>query len=251
MPLASVRPLDRPPALHESVKESIREYIVENGLQAGAPLPAESEFAARLGVSRNSVREAVKSLESIGLLETRRGAGVFVGEFSLDPLLDALPYTLLADFRQLLEMFEVRRTLELGMLDLAILHSDEEQIARLRTALDHMKARIQQGEDFAQEDRNFHLLLFEPIDNGVLQKLLDAFWIVFQRSSEAADLSSLDPKGTYRDHVGIVDAVERRDLSGASAALDRHYNGLRHRLREICQAHSLQQTEFEREQVGG
>jgi DNA-binding FadR family transcriptional regulator len=246
MAQASIRPVDRSPALHESVKESIRGFILDNRLPTGTPLPAESELAAQLGVSRNSVREAVKALESLGVLETRRGAGLFVGEFSLDPLLESLPYALIADLRQLIEMFEVRRILELGMLDLAILRTDTAQIARLRGALDRMRVRVERGEDFAKEDLDFHLLLFKPVENGVLLKLLEAFWVVFHKSSEVADLSALNPQGTYRDHVAIVDAIARGDLPAARDALDQHYNGFRNRLRTIHQALPLERTALER-----
>jgi DNA-binding FadR family transcriptional regulator len=71
--------------------------------------------------------KVVKALESLGILKTRWGTGLLVGEFSPNPLLESLPCALLADFLQQLEMFDVRRTLELGMFDQATLHSDEEQ----------------------------------------------------------------------------------------------------------------------------
>ena len=79
--------LKRPPSLHVSVQESLRSYIAENHLEAGAPLPAEGDLAQQLGVSRNSVRESIKALESVGVLEVRRGSGVFVKAFSFEPLL--------------------------------------------------------------------------------------------------------------------------------------------------------------------
>ena len=70
-------PLKRAPLLHVSVQESLRGYVEANRLGPGSPLPPEGELAQSLGVSRNSVREAIKALESVGVLETRRGVGVF------------------------------------------------------------------------------------------------------------------------------------------------------------------------------
>ena len=90
----SIKPLNRPPLLHVTVQESLRDYIESNGLKAGDPLPPETFLAQQLGVGRNSVREAIKALESLGILETRRGVGVFVKEFSFQPLLDNLAYGL-------------------------------------------------------------------------------------------------------------------------------------------------------------
>ena len=95
--MADIRPmtpLKRPPPLHVSVRESLRRHIDENRLEAGDPLPPEGDLAQQLGVSRNSVREAIKALESLGVLEMRRGVGVFVKAFSFEPLLENLTYGL-------------------------------------------------------------------------------------------------------------------------------------------------------------
>ncbi|TIT84305.1 MAG: FadR family transcriptional regulator, partial [Mesorhizobium sp.] len=92
--MKSLEPLNRPPLLHVTVQESLRNYIEANRLKAGDALPPETFLAQQLGVGRNSVREAIKALESIGILETRRGIGVFVKEFSFKPLLDNLAYGL-------------------------------------------------------------------------------------------------------------------------------------------------------------
>ena len=80
--LKPIPALKRSPPLHVSVQESLRSYIAENRLEAGAALPPEGELAQQLGVSRNSVREGIKALESVGVLEVRRGSGVFVMAFS-------------------------------------------------------------------------------------------------------------------------------------------------------------------------
>jgi len=92
--MKEIKPLARPPLLHVSVQESLKSYIDDNALAPGAPLPPENDLAQQLGVSRNSVREAIKALESLGILETRRGIGVFVKAFSFEPLLANLAYGL-------------------------------------------------------------------------------------------------------------------------------------------------------------
>ena len=85
---------------------------MENRLAAGAPLPPEGELAQQLGVSRNSVREGVKALESLGILEMRRGVGVFVKAFSFEPLLANLTYGLGDALTQIADVIAVRRALE-------------------------------------------------------------------------------------------------------------------------------------------
>jgi DNA-binding FadR family transcriptional regulator len=222
----AIKPVDRPPALHQSVKEAIRSYILENRLPPGSPLPAESELAARLGVSRNSVREAVKVLESFGFLETRRGSGLFVRDFSLEILLDNLPYALISDLNDLREVFQVRQVLEVGLIEQAIQTLTPTQLTDLEQVVERMRQRAEQGEPFPDEDREFHQRLFANANNQVLLKLLDIFWLVFHKAEQQMDLRNRDPLATYRDHAAILAAIKSSDVAAARAALVRHYHGL-------------------------
>src|ERR671912_516559 len=113
--LKGIKPLTKPPSLHVTVQESLRGYIEDNQLKAGDALPPEGYLAQQLGVSRNSMREAIKALESVGILETRRGIGVFVKAFSFDPLLEHLAYGLRGSLREVGELVEIRRVLEVAL----------------------------------------------------------------------------------------------------------------------------------------
>ena len=86
-----IKSLGRAPALHQSVQAALKQFILDNDLRTGDPLPPEATLARQLGVGRNSVREAIKALESLGFLETRRGIGVLVGAITLEPLMEPLP----------------------------------------------------------------------------------------------------------------------------------------------------------------
>lgn len=221
-----IRPLKRAPLLHASVQESLRAYIAENGLEPGAPLPPEGELAQQLGVSRNSVREGIKALESVGVLEMRRGVGAFVKAFSFEPLLDNLTYGLGDVLERVEDVIAVRRALELGMIDLALERIGPEDIRDLRATLENMRELAERGEAFPDADRQFHLLLFRCLGNAVLTRLIEVFWLAFYRASNFTDLANPDPMQTWRDHVAIVDAIEARDLADVRARLDRHYEGI-------------------------
>jgi DNA-binding FadR family transcriptional regulator len=224
------------PALFRSVQDIIKNYILENNLTAGAPLPPEMELARQLGVSRSSVREAVKALESLGILETRRGSGLFVQDFSFEPLLDNLPYGLLFDLQQLADLMAVRRVLETGMAEAALAVITPEQLTQLRLLARQMLARAEQGEIFPDEDREFHATLFAGLQNQVLLKLLDTFWLTFHKAAQLTDLQDRDPMRTYRDHVAILEAVEAGEVVQVWLALDRHYLSLEERLKRVQQA---------------
>lgn len=227
--------LDRP-ALFRSVQDVIKNYILENNLAAGAPLPPEAELARQLGVSRSSVREAVKALESLGILESRRGSGLFVQDFSFEPLLENLPYGLLFALPQLADLLAVRRVLETGMAGAALAVITPAQLTQLRLLTQQMLARAERGETFPDEDREFHATLFANLENQVLLKLLDTFWLTFHKAAQLTDLQDRDPLRTYRDHVAILESVEAGEAEQVRLALDQHYLSLEERLKQAQQA---------------
>ncbi|SIT58958.1 GntR family transcriptional regulator [Mesorhizobium prunaredense] len=222
----SIEPLTRPPLLHVSVQESLRKYIQSNQLKAGDPLPPETFLAQRLGVGRNSVREAIKALESIGILETRRGIGVFVKEFSFKPLLDNLAYGLQDSLRDVEELREIRRVLETGLIAKTIEMISAEDIAALRQLTESMRRRAERQESFAEEDQQFHQLLFRCQNNHMLSALIDIFWVAFNKASNFTSLDNPTPLATWRDHHEIVEAVAAKDVDRARQRLDDHYRGI-------------------------
>jgi DNA-binding FadR family transcriptional regulator len=221
-----LQPVDRPQALHHSVQAALRAYIADNDLRAGDALPAEGELARQLGVSRNSVRESIKALESVGLVEVRRGIGVFVAAFSLEPLIENLPIALERSLRDVEDILEIRRALEVSLIEKAIGLMGAGDLAELRVIVAAMKARAVQGEGFAEEDRRFHQRLFASLGNGMLLSLIEIFWLVFYRVSGFGKLDNPDPLATCRDHEEILAAVAAGDAARARDSLDRHYAGI-------------------------
>lgn len=222
--------LDRRPPVHKSVQDAIRQYIVDNRLQPGDTMATEGELAKRLGVSRNSVREAVKSLESLGLLESRHGSGLYVRKFSWDPLLDNLAYDLMQDISNLADLLEIRQVLELGMVGDALKLLTEEQLDQLNALLERMSAQAAKGEGFPEEDREFHRVLFSRLDNRVFLRLLDIFWLAFRKASRSPGLLDDNPAETLESHRRIVEAVSLRDIDRTRKALEDHYHSISARL---------------------
>lgn len=225
-----MKPLKRAPALHLEVQESIKGYILENKLQPNDPLPSEGELARQLGVGRNSVREAIKALESVGVVETRRGSGVYLREFSFEPLLESLPYGLLYNLDELADLLAVRRVLELGLIEEGMAAMTPDRLAELRGVVAEMRSRAERGEQFLEEDRAFHRLLFVNLGNTLLLTLLDTFWFAFRTAVNPSDTGGDEPLSNYGDHAAILDAIEANDLDRARTALARHYTGIQVRL---------------------
>jgi DNA-binding FadR family transcriptional regulator len=228
-----VKQEERSTVLYRSVQDFVKNYILENNLRAGDPLPPEVELSRQLGVSRNSVREAVKALESLGVLETRHGSGLFVRDFSFEPLLESLPYGLLFDLQQLADLQEVRRLLEVGIIEVALQTISEQQLVRLRAVIDTMHTRAKRGQSVFEEDREFHHVLFQHLENQVLSKLLDIFWETFHKAAILTDVErDADPMHNYRNHAAILEAILARDAKRARTALHQHYTDFESRLQQ-------------------
>lgn len=221
-----IRPVKKPPSLHISVQESVKAYIEDNRLNAGDALPPEGVLARQLGVSRNSMREALRALESVGILETRRGVGVFVKQFSFDSLFDHLAYGLHGTLDELSELYEMRWVLECALIEKTVRVIGDEDLAALRAVTERMRVRAERNENFKEEDQEFHQLLFRCHHSKMILKLLDVFWMAFYKASEWIDLYSWTPLQTWQDHHDIVEAIAARDVDAARERLDNHYRGL-------------------------
>jgi DNA-binding FadR family transcriptional regulator len=226
-----LRPVGRRRLLHEGVQDELKRYIIENNLRPGAALPSEGELAERLGVGRNSVREAVKALEALGIIEVKVGSGLFVRAFSLDPLLDNLTDLMLADVELLAEIREARRFLEVGMIENVIGAVDGAQLAHLRSILREWREVAGERGYSPDHDRAFHHAVRENIDNGFVSGILERFWEAQRRSLERGiDPGPPDPVAHVRLHAAIYDAIRRKDATGMRTAIDRHYFAILDRL---------------------
>lgn len=225
-----MQPIKRPASLHHTVQQSIKSYIVENGLKAGDSLPSENELSKQLDVSRNLVREAVRGLEALGIVDIRRGSGLYVSNFSLEKLMVNIDYGIQFGIHELNELFTVRRALETGMIEDAINAKTKEIEDELTTILGQMRSKAQNGQPFPDEDRRFHQCLFETLGNQALLRILDAFWLTLNKADSVIDLEDRDPMWTYELHLPIVEAFIASDVKATRIALHQHHANLEQRL---------------------
>jgi DNA-binding FadR family transcriptional regulator len=228
--------LKRTPLLHQ-IQEEIKSYVVRNNLKAGDALPSEGDLARQLGIGRNSVREAVKSLEVLGILEARAGSGLFVKAFTFDAIINNLPYGLLSDVSTVRDMAEVRAYLEYGLVNQVIAKLTPEQVESLSAVIERMSAAAEAGHYAADADRAFHEALYQNLGNPVLMSLLDLFWLAV---SEASQRSSVvdppDPRETVKSHRSILEALIQGSPDQMRAAFDYHYSRWEFRLPDYAGA---------------
>ena len=160
-------------ALTDEAIEKIKEMITSGRVRPGEKLPREADLAAELGLSRNSLREAVKALSLINVLDVRQGDGTYATSLAPSLLLEALSF--IVDFHRddtVLEFLEVRRILEPGATALAALRMTAEDKTKLADILDSVSADSP-VEDFVAADLEFHKRIAVGSGNSVLASLVD------------------------------------------------------------------------------
>ncbi|MFJ8751181.1 FadR/GntR family transcriptional regulator [Streptomyces sp. NPDC102441] len=203
-------------AVTDEAIEKIKGMIVSGALAPGDRLPKESELAAELGLSRNSLREAVRALSLIRILDVRQGDGTYVT--SLDPqlLLEALSFVV--DFHRddtVLEFFAVRRILEPAATGMAALRITEEQLDALDAQLDALGPEPS-VEELVAGDLEFHRGIVQTCGNSVLCSLLDGLSGPTTRARVWRGLTQEDAVGrTLREHRAILAALRDRDAEAA------------------------------------
>jgi DNA-binding FadR family transcriptional regulator len=236
LPLGPLRPLPRRDLIHQQVQSALRDYIVNERLRPGDPLPPESELARALVVSRNSVREAVKALEGVGIIEARSGSGLYVREFTLEAVLGHFAFGMLFDVQALGEILDVRLILETGMVERVVLSTSAEQLERLDETIEDWREATARGEYSASHDRAFHAILYETGHNPLLGQILGAFWRVFYEArGKALVPEPLDPAETLALHVAILEALRKGDVAATRGAVNAHHEGIKRRV-EIAAA---------------
>ncbi|GIG40212.1 FadR/GntR family transcriptional regulator [Cellulomonas phragmiteti] len=213
----------------QDVVEDVQRLILDGGLRPGDRLPAEKELASELGVSRGSLREGVRALVVLGILEARHGDGTYVTD--LDPSTLLTPVAFLADLPgDHSSLHAVRATLETEAAGLAALHLADGHVARARAALDDMaRALVEPRTDparLAAADLAFHRAVADASGNAVLAALLDALAGKHARRRVWDDMRELAGDRTFEEHDAILAAITARDPDRARLRMAMHMVGV-------------------------
>ncbi len=202
----------------------IRDHINYKNLEPGDKLPSERMLSEKFEVSRGNVREAIQKLEFYGLLKSRPQSGTFVaniGVIAINGMIDDILSLEDPDFKSLVE---TRILLELKTVKLAALRRSEEDLTRLREALNAYQAKVINGEDAVQEDLLFHLAIAKAAKNSTIETFMliitPEIITNFEKHhvcDESQKLSAID------EHQYIFDAIEKQDPQLAKDAMKRHF----------------------------
>jgi GntR family transcriptional repressor for pyruvate dehydrogenase complex len=206
----------------EGVVLQIQRLIVDGALKPGERLPPERELAARLSVSRSSVRDAIRILELAGLVVPRQGEGTVVADLGPENVAAPIAAILLRKRELIGELLDVRRMIEPTLAARAAERATPEEIARLEEILERQAAKAARGEPTVDEDGEFHYQIALAAKNGVVRSVLDVLMQLLRETRARSLQAPGRPRRSLEGHRRIVEAIARHDPEGAERAVRLH-----------------------------
>src|ERR687891_75036 len=208
--------------IYEEIVRQIRQMISEGRLKSGDQLPPERDLAEKFVVSRTSVREALRALESLGLVEIRPGEGTFVREVSIDSLIEPLALLMASQREAIGELFEARRLLEPSLAALAASRATPEEIQEMERILEEQAREIAAGRTGLAQDAQFHAAIGAAAHNRAITRIAHAIMDLLTQSREDSLNTPGRPTRSHEDHRRVLTAVRGRDGEAARRAMLEH-----------------------------
>jgi GntR family transcriptional repressor for pyruvate dehydrogenase complex len=209
----------------DEIVERLVGLIVDEGLKPGDKLMSERELIARLGVGRSSLREAIKTLCALGVLETRRGTGTFVGYGDTSILTKPLAWGLFVNQTNIQHVIEARSVVEIALAGWAAERATTEDIAKIGQILEQMDAVQDDMDTYVDLDLKFHLAIAHAADNEMMAGVLGIFQHVLRVWMETTYVESGGTKDSMELHHKIYDAIRNSDVAQASELMADHTSG--------------------------
>jgi GntR family transcriptional regulator, transcriptional repressor for pyruvate dehydrogenase complex len=243
---SSFTPLERTSVGLQAV-ETIKALILAGDLQPGDALPSERELAVMLGISRPSLREAIRVLSAMNVLEPRHGGGTFVT--SLDPRLLAQPVSFLLQveptaFRHL---HEVRQMLEVGAVRLAAPRITEDALDNLQQLAEAAEQALSDPARYTELDFEIHTAIIEATGNPICLSLYESIADLSLESRKRTARTASVRRRAHEDHVAIISTLRSHDAEAAAQAMSSHLEAMQHALTaEDASAHRATSTSSDR-----
>ncbi len=221
-----LKPIEKGSVIQQVVGE-IRQFILESRLPDGARLPSEHELSRRLEVSRPTVREALKVLETLGLIEKAPGRGAFVRRQPRPRRARGRPYSAGEIAEASLLAHEVRLIVETRCAYLAAQRADEEDVAELEAALEKLTKALRTRDipTAVMADIAFHSAVARSTKNSALLALIATIEPIITENRRDT-IQSFDSEALVIPHLKIYEAIKRQDPDGAAAAMEQHLKEL-------------------------
>jgi GntR family transcriptional repressor for pyruvate dehydrogenase complex len=227
--LANVSPIKREPLATEIARRLV-EFILSGQVEPGTRMPSERALAEAFGVGRSAMREALKALSLIGLIEVRQGSGAYLRKADSALLPELIEWGLLLGEQRTLDLVEARQEIEVVIAGLAARRRTDADLAELRAILGQMDTAPTIA-DFVDADVQFHLRLAEACGNTALRDIHSSVQALLRTWIARVVEASGDTRPSYEEHVPLLEAVEAGDAPAAQAAMAAHMSSAADRLR--------------------
>jgi GntR family transcriptional repressor for pyruvate dehydrogenase complex len=207
--------------VYEEVAKQIERLILKK-LKPGDKLPSERELAELLQVSRSSIRDAIRSLELVGLVEPRQGAGTIVREVSAETWVNPIANALERRKELVTELLDFRKMLEPPLAARAATHASLEEVSEMEDILKRQEEKLSQGEAAIAEDSEFHYNIALASGNTVVLKVIDTLMDLLRDTRERSLQVAGRSQKSLAGHRRILAAIKRHDAEAAKAAMRRH-----------------------------
>jgi GntR family transcriptional repressor for pyruvate dehydrogenase complex len=214
--------------LTEEIIGRIKTLIARGKLMPGSRLPPEREFARMLSVGRPALRQALKALATMGIIESRGGQGTFISRSTSGMLTAGMDFMRLLNAVTLPELFEVRKTVEVELAGLAAERAGEEELELIAGALKNQESSMDAPQAFLIEDLNFHNAVAKAAHNALFTPILESLSSLMTEARRKLLMTESDLSNSLHDHRQIFHEISGRNQAEARAAMFRHLDRVYH-----------------------
>lgn len=213
------------------VVAAILGYLQERTLHPGDRLPSERDLAEKLGVGRNALREALATLTTLRVVESRPNSGIYLRHVATESSFETL--VMLADMgtiptpTEIAETMEVRAQLELLAVKLACERRVEADLERMAAVIARTEQVLKDNGNIADVDTEFHIALLEATHNSVLVRVLNAFYRFTARRRKVLFANQVLGKASAKDHRKLFEYIKDREVENAQALILKHMDRAR------------------------
>jgi GntR family transcriptional repressor for pyruvate dehydrogenase complex len=226
-------PLQKQQTVAEAISAEILDLLRQKQLKPGDKLPPERELAEILGVSRPSLREALRALSIMKVVEVRQGDGTYVSALKTEDLVEHLEFVFMLDDSTTLQLFEARKIVETGNASLAAERISDEELAALHACLEHSEQSVDDPEAFMQADIELHEIITRAARNPMLERFMASIRTLGRASRHRTSHMRKVREKVVGHHRQIVVALERHDPQATGAAMLQHLEFVEQMYREL------------------
>ncbi len=218
--------------------KTILEFIDSRNLSIDERLPSERELASEIGISRSSLREALKILQTLGIVEIKSNSGVYLRKKDFNPKKENAVFWLIVNKKQVINMLTVRETLDLRAIELIPEHMYPQMREELKAAIEKVKASPKTHEDMMAHDLAFHNIIRKASDNEILYNICNALTGNMYDERKALYLKSTRIEKSIQEHNRIANAFGSGNVNEVKLAYTEHLTSTRFSIESLEESES-------------